>query len=1190
MSGLRSHSWKRFLQAPDGEVLQELYIPALAQAVRYDRCCAYFHSSILAAAARGFGAFIGRLLAMGERVHRPAIRLLVNEELSREDVQAIIERHDTSALERRLLSRLTRPEDALQRQRLQMLAWLAKEGYLQVRVGIMRTGEGILHAKFGIVEDEAGDRLVFRGSGNETAQALFANLEQLEVSLSWQDAEGCEYYHEEFERLWRNEHPYVFTLPLPEAVQQRLVRYAPQEPPMQEPRVDMERLRALMRWQFIREALYLPNGASACDATAPVDLWPHQRYVVHETASAYPDGRLLCDEVGLGKTIEAVIVLRRLLMGRGVKRVLILVPAGLVKPWQEELRQKAGLLVPRYERAGRLVYPDGKEQPTDLPTALREPILLMSREFARMETQKVEILRSAAWDLVVLDESHAARRAEQQEGEFNRGNLLLQLLRDLQLEGKARGLLLLSATPMQIAPWEPWDLLAVLGEGGLWLSGFEMVRGYYQAIELLSEGTPTEPAMAPAAALIASDDRLREPPYPRVNLRDAESVRTALVYHLHQAQRWQSWLRRHSPLAQRMHRNTRRTLRDYYQRRMLDSPPPRRLIEDRRIDYATDAERELYERITEYIDSRFEQLEREQRGKGFVMTVYRRRAVSSFAALRCSLQRRRDVLLRALQRQAVAEWKIEEEELDWRDLDDAELDTVARLGSISPGIPASPKELSQEAQQVSELIQMIDNLHGTDSKRDAFLHALHDVAADGRPVLVFTEYTDTLCYLRDFLVGQYGKRLGCYTGAGGQVWDGTEWRAVSGGEVAERLRQGQLDVLLCTDAASEGLNLQAAGALINYDLPWNPAKVEQRIGRIDRIGQRYPQIRIVNLLLRDSIDERIYSVLRQRCGLFEHFVGEMQPVLAQARRMFIGQREVDTDALQRYQADRLASEIYRIEGEARGEPDPSPPALTRQQVAQALQNLPADCGITVRQERASEGIWKVRLSSSTQYRCAVRSDLLEQYTDLHPLTPESELAERIVRKLGRAGIRLPLVLATAEREAFRVSVAYWTGSGKIEPVSSYDQLEQYLQTWDGSPAETALWRQAREQAMGEAQEQVRQMHEQVYRRWQEGLRRQVEAARYRLQRELLRLLCAADRSRDPNAVWEELSRAGGARADWLREAAQRLGYPYVWTQEQVSEARQYVRELPPQAQETLKLGATLQAALQDPRWKALDVK
>ena len=76
-------------------------------------------------------------------------------------------------------------------------------------------------------------------------------------------------------------------------------------------------------------------------------------------------------------------------------------------------------------------------------------------------------------------------------------------------------------------------------------------------------------------------------------------------------------------------------------------------------------------------------------------------------------------------------------------------------------------------------------------------------------------------------------------------------------------------ILVCTDAASEGLNLQAAGALINFDLPWNPSKVEQRIGRIDRIGQELPVLPVVNLYLKHSVDERVYRALASRCGLFD---------------------------------------------------------------------------------------------------------------------------------------------------------------------------------------------------------------------------------------------------------------------------------------------------------------------------------
>ena len=93
--------------------------------------------------------------------------------------------------------------------------------------------------------------------------------------------------------------------------------------------------------------------------------------------------------------------------------------------------------------------------------------------------------------------------------------------------------------------------------------------------------------------------------------------------------------------------------------------------------------------------------------------------------------------------------------------------------------------------------------------------------------------------------------------------------------ITDALRDGSVRVLLCTDAASEGLNLQAASALINYDLPWNPSKVEQRIGRVDRIGQVQPIVRVINLYLRHSIDDDVYQVLRNRRGLFQDFVGPM---------------------------------------------------------------------------------------------------------------------------------------------------------------------------------------------------------------------------------------------------------------------------------------------------------------------------
>lgn len=129
----------------------------------------------------------------------------------------------------------------------------------------------------------------------------------------------------------------------------------------------------------------------------------------------------------------------------------------------------------------------------------------------------------------------------------------------------------------------------------------------------------------------------------------------------------------------------------------------------------------------------------------------------------------------------------------------------------------------------------------------------------------------------------------CFSGRGGEVSspDGS-WRRISRDDVKRRFREGSADVLLCTDAASEGLNFQFCGALINYDMPWNPMRVEQRIGRIDRLGQRYANIRVMNLHYADTVEADVCHALRERIGLFEQVVGRLQPILARLPTLISG--------------------------------------------------------------------------------------------------------------------------------------------------------------------------------------------------------------------------------------------------------------------------------------------------------------
>jgi superfamily II DNA or RNA helicase len=1194
---LNARRWERFLQGPDGDLVDRLYVPALSAATQYDRCCAYFSSSVLAVAARGFGAMVARLQASPPPPGTAPIRLLVNEAMTPDDVRALADNRHVARLEQFLMERFRTPTDALARARFATLAWLVKRGWLEIRVGVMRHGEGILHDKFGIATDGAGDRLTFAGSANETASGLTANFESLEVSTSWDDPDRDHEFRTRFETMWRDEHPSVHVVALPEALVQHLVKLAPEEAPTGEPRDSLARRRAAMAWRFIAAAPYLPNGAQTVDATGPVQLWPHQRRVVADVAGAWPAGRLLCDEVGMGKTIEAIAAMRRLLAGRGAKRVLILLPAGLVRQWQAELREKGGLAFPRYDASGTLVWPNGDEQRNvAFVDALKTPHLLLSRELARSEANLPLILGAMPWDLVVLDEAHAARRAKQEEGAYNGATRLLGLARQLQLRGVARGMMLLSATPMQVSPWEPWDLLSVLGEGGAWLGDFGAVRDFYVGLAALRRGTLAPPDARPLAAMVVDDPDF--PPPPTSIAQPLRNDRTGRIDHLSELMAYATptdrhlladWMRDGAPLARRMHRNTRDTLRDYYRQGMLASPPPTRDVRDARFRFAHADERAAYDAIDEYMDERFRALEHEQRGKGFVITIYRRRAASSPHALRLSLGRRLDALDRAAQDHAFS---------DLMDQDDAPEDLAAldlpddfdRGAPI--GLPRARADAAAERIEIDRLVRLLNDLGGKDTKRDQLVEELSRIADDGRPVLVFTEYVDTMLYLRDFLVTAIGDGLGCYSGAGGALRADDTWHEATKEQVRAALDAGRLRVLLCTDAASEGLNLQSAGAVINYDLPWNPARVEQRIGRVDRIGQRLARVRVTNLLLEGSVDDQVYSALRARCRMFETFVGSMQPVLARASRMLRGELPISPDDLSAVattvDADEVVNAMFRRSGAVAITDTPSPLDLTS--LRDELGNVADLSDESVRVTVAADGALCTVTIGDDQATIALTPEGAELDRTSMPLTAPMPLWERVAAALSPHGDRAPLVVATVTRGAFSAAEAMWIDEdGGMTPIESLGSLRERLDAWEGHVPPLAATAIATAQAHGTAQRRVDEMRENSMTREISGLHAQIEAARYRLQVEVGKVLAWMGAPLTPGGLNRALfsgTQGAHASAALLKEAYQRFdGYP-TWTPELVERLRGFEEELTPNDRRAMQALSELTAALQDPRWVA----
>jgi len=323
---------------------------------------------------------------------------------------------------------------------------------------------------------------------------------------------------------------------------------------------------------------------------------------------------------------------------------------------------------------------------------------------------------------------------------------------------------------------------------------------------------------------------------------------------------------------------------------------------------------------------------------GFLMAVFRKRLASSFEAFRKSLERRRQFIesaqdelaqldMAVLQQDFLSE-EDEDDDIDIRTAMKREQDRLVRLYRD----PLRREQLEAERTYIRDYILRLNQI-SRDSKFETFEEALSDLLSKGKNVIVFTQYLDTLDFIRERLESRFGDRMACYSGRGGEVWDpqGNRWTVVEKPEIKARARRDHprsLQILLGTDAASEGLNLQQFSALINYDLPWNPMRVEQRIGRIDRIGQEAPTVSIVNLYVENTIEQDTYETLKRRIGAFEEVVGPLQPILAEMPRIF---RKVARGEMELEEARRLLDEFAK-----------KPPAV----VLEALETMPEEGGIT----------------------------------------------------------------------------------------------------------------------------------------------------------------------------------------------------------------------------------------------------
>lgn len=916
MPVLPGHEWRLKYTPDDADLVRELYVPLLDCAVRYDRLTGYFSASALALAARGVEGLVR---------NDGHMRMVVGCTLEPGEIAAIQQGAKLrDQVEAHLAAAPLVPADTGMEQALELLAWLVARGRLEVKVAVPCNAgrhpipaDGIFHEKSGVVEDGEGNSVAFNGSLNETAAGWTKNWESLNVFTSWDEAKRVRREAENFARLWADKAKHVITLDVPAAARADLLQFlplkdvparlkkapAPEPVPARKPEAPspvplMDLRRAV--WSFIRYAPTLPGGGTrVAETTSAVTPWPHQIRAFHRLYDHWPPKLLIADEVGLGKTIQAGLLLRQAWLAGKARRILILAPKAVCRQWQIELREKFNLNWPIYDGQKLTRYPSpalrGRhEKPVSKTEWHKEAVVITSSHLMRRTDRAKEVLEVAEpWDLVVLDEAHHARRRGAGSAQESGPNALLRLMRGLK--DRTQGLVLLTATPMQVHPVEVYDLLNLLGLPREWhqnafLSFFEDVlhdspsheafdrmAAMFRAVEAAYGPVAVEAVqrLGVQSALRAKKvlGALRDPSSIPRRMLQADDRKAALRL-----------MRLNTPINRLVSRHTRELLRRYYKAGKLKTRIADRRVEDRFINLTTE-ERAIYDAVEDYIASTYNQAvssgvsSQKRSAIGFVMTIYRRRLASSFLALRETLEGH----LEAIRKPGASDLMsgltegAEDEEGD-----EPEEDEAAKLAQEALAL--------EEKSEIERLIGMIRRLPAVDTKCNRLRQELATLRGDGyQQAMVFTQFTDTMDFLRAELGRDGGLRIMCFSGRGGEVQntDGT-WRVISRDDVKRRFREGAADVLLCTDAAAEGLNFQFCGALINYDMPWNPMRVEQRIGRIDRLGQKYADIRIVNLHYADTVETDVYVALRHRIGLFEKVVGGLQPILARMPSLISG--------------------------------------------------------------------------------------------------------------------------------------------------------------------------------------------------------------------------------------------------------------------------------------------------------------
>ena len=533
------------------------------------------------------------------------------------------------------------------------------------------------------------------------------------------------------------------------------------------------------------------SSGTVVDVSESVIPLPHQRYALERALETNACRYMLADEVGLGKTIEAGLIIKELETRGLIERILVVCPKGLMTQWEAEMQEKFGehftIILPEEYQTLKKVTPDENPftsfthviSPMDAIKPIEERTGWTQEKVDQYNQDRIESVVAGSWDLIIIDEAH---RVAGQSSDVARHKLGAMLAK------ASPHLLLLTATPHS-GKTEPFmRLMRLLDE----------------------EAFPNTKAI------------VREQVAPfliRTEKREAvDNEGNPLFKKRHTQVMEIEWMARH------------------------------------------ELQRQLYEEVTEYVRNGYNKAIREKRNYiGFLMILFQRMVSSSTEAIIDATQRRLQVL------------QNESDQLHSGNY--AELVEGDTEESLKNALMLLSTGIKDEIKQLSALLSLAKqaSLECRDAKQEALLDLLEKIQRheQGAKIILFTEFVATQEAIQQLME---------YNGITTTLINGS----MSLEERNASLQQFRTDkqMLISTDAGGEGLNLQCAHIVINYDLPWNPMKIEQRIGRADRIGQT-DDVQVYNFILKDTIENRVRTVLEEKLAVILQELGidKLQDVL-----------------------------------------------------------------------------------------------------------------------------------------------------------------------------------------------------------------------------------------------------------------------------------------------------------------------